>query len=366
MNNTSETFISSTNQASEEVLNGGNSLNPTITSTWQSIVIICLTRWLALTAWWLIGTLVWFNNPFFQKQLSAPETTIWIWNIIFITFFAGPIWEFANAFFNKTKYLESQSNSVLAWQGCFKLFRNLDQSETNALLFLAVRIFYLPLMIQFLMDHLLSFTIPNNLSSLTEWKSYFTDFGWLQNTLYFIDTIPFVFAYLLNFGNFKTQSVNKNFIAWFFCLSCYPPFNSSWGEAFPYSHIEFAGWWGWISLVFISVYVWASLALGLKAGHLQYRGLCDKGPYAFVRHPAYAFKTLTWLVGGIAWSVMQINGNSDFKELTTLLILNIINAVFWTWVYYMRAITEEEHLIKYPEYVAYCNKVKYRFFPGMV
>jgi protein-S-isoprenylcysteine O-methyltransferase Ste14 len=39
--------------------------------------------------------------------------------------------------------------------------------------------------------------------------------------------------------------------------------------------------------------------------------------------------------------------------------------VAWATIYFLRAITEERFLGKDPEYVAYCQRVKYRFIPGV-
>jgi protein-S-isoprenylcysteine O-methyltransferase Ste14 len=38
---------------------------------------------------------------------------------------------------------------------------------------------------------------------------------------------------------------------------------------------------------------------------------------------------------------------------------------FWSFIYFLRAITEERHLSNDPEYVAYAQKVRYRFIPGV-
>jgi len=119
-------------------------------------------------------------------------------------------------------------------------------------------------------------------------------------------------------------------------------------------------------LLSIGIYSWASVALGLRAGHLQYRGLCQSGPYAFVRHPAYAFKNLAWLIGSVSWLVSQINAShGNFSQISTMILWNVVGSAFWIWVYHMRAVTEEEHLLHYPEYRAYCEKVKYRYIPGL-
>lgn len=40
-----------------------------------------------------------------------------------------------------------------------------------------------------------------------------------------------------------------------------------------------------------------------------------------------------------------------------------ISILIWIYIYYLRSITEERHLIKDPEYKKYVEKVKYRFIP---
>jgi protein-S-isoprenylcysteine O-methyltransferase Ste14 len=37
----------------------------------------------------------------------------------------------------------------------------------------------------------------------------------------------------------------------------------------------------------------------------------------------------------------------------------------WGTIYFLRALTEEKFLMRDPDYVAYCRKVKYRFIPGI-
>jgi protein-S-isoprenylcysteine O-methyltransferase Ste14 len=43
-----------------------------------------------------------------------------------------------------------------------------------------------------------------------------------------------------------------------------------------------------------------------------------------------------------------------------------LGLVFMTGFYYIRAITEERHLMADPYYQAYCQQVKYRFIPGVI
>jgi protein-S-isoprenylcysteine O-methyltransferase Ste14 len=43
----------------------------------------------------------------------------------------------------------------------------------------------------------------------------------------------------------------------------------------------------------------------------------------------------------------------------------LFTVLFWNCVYFMRAMTEERHLLQDPDYHAYCKKVPYRFVPGI-
>jgi protein-S-isoprenylcysteine O-methyltransferase Ste14 len=39
--------------------------------------------------------------------------------------------------------------------------------------------------------------------------------------------------------------------------------------------------------------------------------------------------------------------------------------IVWGTIYFLRSVTEERFLMRDPDYVAYCRKVKYRFIPGI-
>ncbi|MDX1919988.1 MAG: hypothetical protein SFU25_04545 [Candidatus Caenarcaniphilales bacterium] len=330
---------------------------------------IILQRWLALTALWIIGASFWSLCPFF-KNILMKETQDVLWNCSFVYFFAGLIWEISQAAFNNKGYVDSRSQSTTFFETIFSLVKSPQQAikdfsyeKKQSILFFTVRGFFLPVMLNTFVSHYYSFVIP---ASLTDAWTKFTNLNWMQDFVFFVDVIPFALAYLFNFGNFRTKSIDINFVGWFFCLACYPPFNTAFGEFFPFYHDDFSGWWGWISLAFIAVYSWASVALGLRSGHLQYRGLCQSGPYAIVRHPAYAFKTLSWWVGTIAWTSLQIQTANDLKQTSILIAWNLLSASFWTWIYHQRAVTEEKHLMKYEEYVNYCERVKYRYIPKFI
>jgi protein-S-isoprenylcysteine O-methyltransferase Ste14 len=44
----------------------------------------------------------------------------------------------------------------------------------------------------------------------------------------------------------------------------------------------------------------------------------------------------------------------------------VLSMAFWSLIYYLRAVTEERHLMNDPDYQAYCRKVRYRFIPGLI
>lgn len=77
-----------------------------------------------------------------------------------------------------------------------------------------------------------------------------------------------------------------------------------------------------------------------------------------MRHPAYATKNLAWWLGAVpalayAWG--------DWN-----LFFGILSLSAWTGVYYLRAVTEERHLLMADNgYAEYAKKVPYRFVPGV-
>lgn len=159
-------------------------------------------------------------------------------------------------------------------------------------------------------------------------------------------------------------------IGWFVAIICYPPF---WGAIYsnvlPYN--DTLSWGAWIRMGDINpvtvlgvamgtnwptilwgsailfcgfVYVWASLAFGLRFSNLTHRGILTKGPYRFTKHPAYVFKNISWWLIAVPF-VTHAGIENSVRECLMLLTVNFI--------YYMRARTEERHLSNDPAYVEY-------------
>lgn len=102
----------------------------------------------------------------------------------------------------------------------------------------------------------------------------------------------------------------------------------------------------------------AILRLGTKVGNLTNRGIVTGFPYNIIRHPEYTMQICYIILTTIPLMItMQYSIISK--------VLMVIATLIWIYIYYLRAITEERHLIKDPEYQKYVEKVKYRFIPKL-
>lgn len=243
-------------------------------------------------------------------------------------------------------------------------FPSFSKDERNALLFLLVKLFFLPIMVNFVVGNFAGFSRSFASLSLAE---FFTaphfigvTYPLLLSLIFLIDTFFFTFGYLVESEKLDNQvrSVEPTVLGWVVALVCYPPFNEAIGNRYfnwyASDYAQFSSTTATLILyIFILfsffIYLWATVALGTKSSNLTNRGIIGHGPYAYVRHPHYASKNLAWWI-----SLLPI-----------LSIGAVLSMIAWSAIYYLRAITEERHLITDPEYQAYCKKVPYRFIPGI-
>jgi protein-S-isoprenylcysteine O-methyltransferase Ste14 len=157
------------------------------------------------------------------------------------------------------------------------------------------------------------------------------------------------------------RSVEPTFLGWFVALSCYYPFwNKIEGGYFAYNRDNYywdhwlanePTWlviWGSAILLLLLIYMWASVAFGLRFSNLTNRGILTNGPYRFSKHPAYISKNLAWWL--IAVPFISQTGAADAIQHSLLLLA--LNAM-----YFLRARTEEDHLSKDPTYLAYATRM---------
>ena len=231
-----------------------------------------------------------------------------------------------------------------------------DKRLSNvALLALCVKVFYLPMIWSW------TGTNVNHMQEVLKIRNwdYFLVMKTLVDVMIFIDVGIFTFGYAIEIPRLKNviKSVEPTLFGWAVCLICYPPFNQAF---FPLFDRQVVSSWpvfgeatrGAVTAVTVFlwfIYCWASVALGFKSSNLTNRGIIDKGPYKYVRHPAYAGKVSVWVLS----SLFLGEGYG----------LNIFTAVC---IYTLRAITEERHLKLDPDYLEYRKRVRWMFIPGII
>ncbi|MFO0758278.1 MAG: DUF1295 domain-containing protein [Byssovorax sp.] len=255
-----------------------------------------------------------------------------------------------------------------------------DGNDRTAILGLFVKLFFVPIMTVFFADqfsHLIknvgylndllfptpgrtttfgirdfynvSFTVIFSIDVGLAWAGYVISSRWIKNGMY---------------------SVEPTVLGWVVALLSYPPFNRVFGFYFStpgengflsissHTAVTFLALCSVLSFV---GYMSATVCFGLRFSNLTHRGIITTGPYAIVRHPAYAAKNFSWWCVMLPYALYDAGTHRSAGPL-----LQVLGLVMMSSIYYMRAITEERHLGLDPEYQAYAKKVPYRFIPGIV
>lgn len=196
---------------------------------------------------------------------------------------------------------------------------------------------------------------------------YIVDTGdmWLKMILT-VSTLVLTFSYLTELDIFKNKikSVDTTPLGIITCIACYYPITLLTDkilqvtphELLPVSNPLLLAALN-LLIVLVNLFgLFAILRLGTKSGNLTNRGIVTGFPYNIVRHPSYTMYILYIILTSIPLYMM--NDTSFFEK-----VAMTIATLAWIYLYYLRSITEERHLIKDPEYQKYVEKVKYRFIP---
>lgn len=260
-----------------------------------------------------------------------------------------------------------------AWRG------KLPADERLGLLSVLLKAFFAPLMVVWLFDHTALMLVHGSELAAhwgepgTTWLELFDAHGfWFTfKVILFLDVFFFTLGYLVELPILKNEirSVDPTLLGWGVALACYPPFNGmtsmifggGYSADFPqFDHpaVHLAA--NCLLLGLMAVYTSASVALNFKGSNLTHRGIIAHGPYQFIRHPAYVCKNLAWWIGLIPALLIAL-------ETSLASTLMTFGSMFgWSVIYYMRALTEEDHLRSVDgEYAAYAARVRYRFIPGV-
>lgn len=232
-----------------------------------------------------------------------------------------------------------------------------------------VKGFFLPIMFVYLVRNFHNLN-PSVLLS----GNFISFYDFTFTAMFTVDLLITVTGYMMTFRIFDShiRSSEPTALGWMVaCIGYYPfwdtiynaylPYNDGfyWGHLFSQSFVVSVpiAWgtgmmelrplqvlWGMTNVSLILVYIWATLAFGVRFSNLTHRGILTNGPYRWCKHPAYVSKNLSWWMISIPFFPHE-NFTQSTRHCAMLLLVNVI--------YFIRARTEERHLSRDPDYVAY-------------
>lgn len=326
--------------------------------------------------------------PYFQKHVATEYRAFSAtWSAKDIYLYGFGVYVLLLALFYLLEPRPGVSKSLHCWRALRRLltapldtWRNgLAASERLGLLTVMVKAFFAPLMVVFLIDHTTRLLIngaslydaafmSGGGAALAVFNAY--GFWFALQAILLVDVAFFTVGYLVELPVLKNEirSVDPTLLGWLVALMCYPPLNDVVSLILGWRTVDFPQFdhpvvhvsMNLAILVLMGVYAAASAALNFKASNLTHRGIVSWGPYRFVRHPAYVCKNMAWWIGAMptlsaALAVSTLDG-----------AMVAVSVIGWSVVYYLRAVTEEDHLRSVDgEYADYCQRVRFRFIPGI-
>ncbi len=226
-----------------------------------------------------------------------------------------------------------------------------------------VKVFFTPLMFIYCSNAISRLRTFDVHSIFLTFNSFF-DFSY--DTFYNFDVILAVTGYLVTVRLLDShiRSTEPTFLGWAVALGCYQPFwsfiegnyltygagGTTWGYWLAGMPV-LSTLWACAIMALTAIYVCATLPFGIRFSNLTHRGILTNGPYRFTKHPAYVSKNLSWWL--ISMPFLSTAGWQDaLRHSVMLLALN--------FMYFMRARTEERHLSRDPDYVAYATAMERR------
>jgi protein-S-isoprenylcysteine O-methyltransferase Ste14 len=178
--------------------------------------------------------------------------------------------------------------------------------------------------------------------------------------VYALDVLYATMGYILSLRVFDShvRSAEPTLFGWVIALECYDPFWRAMSSKLylHYEGIGFETWlrdvptvqWAWaiVILVMETIYLFATFSFGIRFSNLTNRGIFTNGPYRFSKHPAYVAKNISWWM-----TTVPFISHGDVAQT----IKSSIALAGVSTVYFWRARTEERHLSRDPDYVAYAT-----------
>jgi protein-S-isoprenylcysteine O-methyltransferase Ste14 len=221
-----------------------------------------------------------------------------------------------------------------------------------------VKAFFLPLMIVYLAgnaDHLNAL-----LTDALNAPFSLATFRFMYDLSFAMDLMVGTVGYLctLRILDSHVRSAEPTTLGWLAALICYQPFWSlianqyihyqgsilwdSWLASLPLVRVV----WGTVIIALLLCYALSTISFGLRFSNLTNRGIITSGPYRFTRHPAYLTKNLSYWMVTVPF-IEPLGWRAAFTHCAALVAVNLL--------YFLRAKTEERHLMNDPDYRAYAE-----------
>lgn len=152
------------------------------------------------------------------------------------------------------------------------------------------------------------------------------------------------------------RSVDRSLLGWLSALACYPPLGTVVLESWLISR-NAGNWQDWVAsdswlympwalaiIALTLIYTWSSVVFGPRFSNLTNRGIITSGPYRWSKHPAYISKNLSWWMLSVPF-IASTGWVDAVLQCGAMLVVNLI--------YWLRAFTEERHLMRDPDYRNY-------------
>ncbi len=310
---------------------------------------------LAFTLWLIVGVYSLFpeyRGAFYARYYDALRTLAPYWLVLAVPYF---FWMDSRNGGERDGYWHVGALVLFRW-------RHVDRRVIGQhVLGWTVKLFFLPLMFTYLSGKIHYFRSYHFEIVFSNFKSFY-DFAF--DFLFYVDLLIACVGYVCTFRatDSHIRSTEPTLLGWAVAILCYQPFwsffsshyidyqtgGATWGKwLWDYTVVYI--FWGCSILVLTAIYVWASLAFGIRFSNLTHRGILTNGPYRYCKHPAYVSKCLSWWLISMPF---MINSTADesLRHCLLLLLLNVI--------YLLRARTEERHLSRDPDYCAYARYIE--------
>jgi len=221
-----------------------------------------------------------------------------------------------------------------------------------------VKAFFLPLMTVYLSAN--AAQLNASLSAALNAPFSLATFRFMYDLSFAMDLMFGTVGYLctLRILDSHVRSAEPTTLGWLVALICYQPFWSlissqyiryegsmfwdNWLISMPVLRIV----WGSVIVALLLCYACATMSFGLRFSNLTNRGIITSGPYRLTKHPAYIAKNLSYWMVSVPF-IEPLGWQVALMHCAALVAVNL--------VYFVRAKTEEKHLMNDPDYRAYAE-----------